>query len=99
VGLRLKQLPFCAAVMLGQVAIIDGLYYLRILGTHPLVQSDVVVVGLPIAGAFALQAAVIGAWSTGQRAPARVGRLMAAAGLAVLGLFIAMFIGVNMWGS
>jgi len=78
--------------MLGQVAATDGLYYLRIVGTHPLVQSDVVVVGLPIAGAFALQAAVIGASSTG-------GRPIAAAGVTVLGLFIAMFIGVNMWGS
>ena len=35
----------CAAVMLGQVVATDGLYYLRIVGTHPLVKSDVVVVG------------------------------------------------------
>jgi hypothetical protein len=85
--------------MLGQVAAVDGLYYSRIVRTHPLAQSDLVVFGLPILGAFALHAAVLGAWSTGQRARARADRLLVAAGLTVLGFFMAMFIALNKWGS
>lgn len=88
------RLTWIVFVMLCQIAITDVLYYLRTVQANQFVQSDVVVIGIPIVAAFALQATVIGV-----RGRTRAGRFLFAGSLSALGFLVSMFIALNAWGS
>lgn len=92
----LKRIGF---VMLCQVAATNALYYLRIVTANHLVQSDMLVIGLPLAATFALHSAVISTWRTGVEAPTGARRFVLAGGLSALGFLVSMFIALNAWGS
>ena len=96
---QMRNVLLCAAVMIGQVVAVAGMYYLRIAGSHPSAESDIVIFYLPTLGAFTLYAAVFGSWNKGRAAVSRAGRLIASLGLAFLGLFVAMLTALNTWGS
>ena len=95
----MKRILRGGAVLIGQIAVIDGLYYLGMTNVDSWgTGADVVVFFLPCLGAFALYTIPWGCWDTGRGLVSRGGRLAASLLVTLFGLFLALVIGANAWG-
>lgn len=88
----MQTLLLSAAVMAGHIAAVVSLYYVRISGDHPLVQTDTAVLYLPTLVALGLHLAVF-------RHSSRAVRVIAATAMSLIGIFAAILISLNSWGG
>ena len=87
----MRSLSLCVAVMAGQIAVVVGLYYLRIVGYHSSVETDFTVFYAPTILAFAIYISAL--------RPSSPSRLIGATAMSLLGLAFAMLISLTSFGS